>query len=559
MFEGNMTRVAAKKKKSGGAETLTISLRLLRNDRTIDDAVRTTAKLKEQSASDGRLFYSQSNDNTPSWLGLVNQFARTPLKLANKSCAAVLFINVIDEDGKTRTFALAFGSGHLALHADAFERNFGLKVALNSIARANLKNLDMATLEATSFQKRVQASRTSDLGGFGLDTEHDLLRLVGGVPTDTTFASSVSGKDALTLTAKLSPSKIATKCADALKLFVATDYKNDYGFIDQISPVRKTDLIQLLDSLVFAEIQNLLMSKSSDLHLTIPNIIDPEETHEIGYFGTGFKSGGKQSYADLTIEDYIAEIRTGRPTELIDIGSIKAGQEIQIIKNGQGDKKKRQRLYDCFVYEANHDKNTYVLFAGEWYLIEDQFFKSVEADFIKLVSSTPFITKTKCVTERELIENLDKNPDLLNLDQVKASPAGAAGANLEPCDFFSRKKEFIHLKDGHGSAPISHLWNQGVVAAESFVRDEKFRKAVRDNAIKRQKSAKKAGFESLLPDGRSKPTPSDYKVIYGIMRHPYKASNKLGLPFFSKVSLRAAANRLALMGYAVEVHLIEKQ
>jgi len=163
------------------------------------------------------------------------------------------------------------------------------------------------------------------------------------------------------------------------------------------------------------------------------------------------------------------------------------------------------------------------------------------------------------VTERDLIAELDKNPDLLNLDQVKASPAGAAGANLEPCDFLSREKEFIHLKDGHGSAPISHLWSQGVVAAESFVRDETFQRAVRANAIKRQKKAKKTAFELLLPDGRSKPVASDYKVIYGIMRHPYKASKKLGLPFFSKVSLRAAANRIELMGYTIEVHLIEKQ
>ena len=191
-----MAKAAAKKPLSGGVETRTISLRLLRKDRTIEDAVRATAKLKEQPTTSGRLYYSQSDDATPSWLGLVNQFAEIPLMLANKSCAAVLFLDVASGSGTTRTFALAFGGGHLTLHADAFERNFGLKVALNSIARANLKNLDMATLEATSFQKRVQASRKSDLGDFGIDTEHDLLRLAGGVPTDANFASSLSGKDA---------------------------------------------------------------------------------------------------------------------------------------------------------------------------------------------------------------------------------------------------------------------------------------------------------------------------------------------------------------------------
>lgn len=549
----------AKSPLSSGVRTRTISLRLLRMDRKIEDAVRATAKLKEQPTTSGRLFYNQSNDATPSWLGLVNEFAKTPLKLANKSCGAVLFLDVAAEDGTTRTFALAFGAGHLTLHADAFERNFGLKVALNSIARAALRNLDMATLEATSFKKRVQASRKSDLGDFGIDTEHDLLRLAGGVPTDANFASSLSGKDALTLTAKLSADAIAAKCAAALKLFAATDYKKDYAFIDQIAPVRETDLIKKLDALVFAEIKQLLEGKASDLHLTIPEIIDPEETHEIGYFGTGFHPGVKQGYAELTIDDYIAELHAGHPGELKDIGGVKTGQEIRIVKDGQGDKDKRQRLYDCFVYEVEYDKKTYVLFAGDWYLIEDRFFQSVEADFVKLVSATPFIASTKCPTERDLIAELDEDPDLLNLDQVKASPAGAAGANLEPCDFLSRNKEFIHLKDGHGSAPISHLWSQGVVAAESFVRDETFRKAVRAIAIKRQKKAGKTGFEALLPDGRSKPAPSDYKVIYGIMRHPYKATKKLGLPFFSKVSLRAAANRLALIGYAVEVHLIEKK
>jgi uncharacterized protein (TIGR04141 family) len=114
------------------------------------------------------------------------------------------------------------------------------------------------------------------------------------------------------------------------------------------------------------------------------------------------------------------------------------------------------------------------------------------------------------------------------------------------------------LKDGHGSAPISHLWNQGVVSAEAFVRDEKFRKDLRAATKRRQRKFKKSGFEKLLPDGRSRPTPSDYIVVFGIMRGRYKKSSTLGIPFFSKISLRAVADRIELMGYKVEFHLIEK-
>jgi uncharacterized protein (TIGR04141 family) len=97
-----------------------------------------------------------------------------------------------------------------------------------------------------------------------------------------------------------------------------------------------------------------------------------------------------------------------------------------------------------------------------------------------------------------------------------------------------------------------------VVAAEAFIRDEKFRKDLRAAAKRRQRKFKKSGFEKLIPDGRSKPMPSDFGVVFGIMRSRYRKSATLGIPFFSKISLRAVADRIELMGYKVEVHLIEK-
>lgn len=546
--------------KSGdAATTMTLSVRLLRADKTIEQAIREKSDVKEVAASSGRLFTSQSLGTPPSWLGVVRQFTEGEIQLENKSCGAIIFLEITPDEAesKTRTFALSFGGGHHALDPDAFVRNFGLKVTLNSVARDALRNLDVATLDSTTIQKRIQASRKADLQGFGIDMQNDLLRLAGGVPTDASFASSLAGRDALTLTSKLSPSEITDKCKLAFKLFSATDYKRDYSFIDQIIPVRDKGLIEALDDLVFSEIVGLTKGLPSDLHITLPEIIDPEESRNFGYFGVGFNSGAKTAYDELAIEDYIKELMAGRPSDVNSMAELKASHEIRVVVDGQGDRRKRRRLYDCLVYEAVYEKMHYVLFSGEWYCIEDKFFDDVEKDYMALLGS-PVRVSTNAKNEQELIAELDKDQDLLNLDKVKASPSGAAGANLEPCDFLSRRKEFIHLKDGHGSAPISHLWSQGVVSAESFVRDDVFRKSVRRAAIKRQTKSGKNGFEALLPDGRSKPVPAEYKIVYGIMRHPYKRTRTLGLPFFSKVSLRAAANRIQLMGYTVEVHLIEK-
>src|SRR5262249_53823532 len=195
--------------------------------------------------------------------------------------------------------------------------------------------------------------------------------------------------------------------------------------------------------------------------------------------------GSKNTYPELSIEDYGAEIRAGRPDELVDMATLKVSHDVRVIVDGGGDRRQHRRLYECFVYELVDDGKTYVLFAGHGVCVDRKFHKDVEKAFSNVLSKNPFLGKTDAATEQELIKDLDADCDLLNLDQVKLSPSGAAGANLEPCDFLSRTKQFIHLKDGGSSAPISHLWNQGVVSAESFVRDSTFRGALRKEVLKR--------------------------------------------------------------------------
>jgi uncharacterized protein (TIGR04141 family) len=65
-------------------------------------------------------------------------------------------------------------------------------------------------------------------------------------------------------------------------------------------------------------------------------------------------------------------------------------------------------------------------------------------------------------------------------------------------------------------------------------------------------------FLSLVPDGRTKPIPANFTIVYGVMRHPNARTKTLGLPFFSKIALRAVAERLEMMGFNVELHIIRK-
>ena len=296
-------------------KSMNLSIRLLREGRSIDGALRKEHELEEYPSNSGRLYVGQSPALPPTWLGFIQAFGKKKLpKLHNQSCAAVLFLEVpAERKAPKRIVALSFGTGHLFLDPDAFERSFGLRTVLNAVARSNLRGLDIATLDATTFQKRIQASRDADLQGFGIDIDRDLLRLASGSPRDTEFARSLAGKDALTLHTKTSSKDVIEKCKEALKLYRATDYKKDFGFIDFVSPVRQQDLLKELDALAFRELKGLITGKKSDLHLTLPDIISPEDGAEIGYFGAGLKSGQKHSFSQLAIEEYVEQLKTGDP------------------------------------------------------------------------------------------------------------------------------------------------------------------------------------------------------------------------------------------------------
>ena len=235
------------------------------------------------------------------------------------------------------------------------------------------------------------------------------------------------------------------KCKAALAAYLADDYKQEFAWIDNIALVHEKALIDSLDDLVFSELKALAKGGLSDLHICLPDVISPDEGHEIGYFGIGLKSGHKQAYSQLAIEDYVSELQNGRFDEIVNMRVLKVSHEVRVVVNGEGDRKRRRKLYDCFVFETERDGQVYILFGGDWFLVQKSFRAAIEAGF-KLLLATPFRQTTSAENERDFIAELDSEPDLLNLDQVKLNPAGATQANLEPCDFLSKRKQFIHLK-----------------------------------------------------------------------------------------------------------------
>ncbi len=534
----------------------TLNVRLLRQGRAIENAFGETfatgaARALQERPWEGidgaRAFVGQIYSNPPGWRTFIAEgFGEIPEGIFTGGAGAVIFVPV----GK-RIAAICFGHVHIALDDDAFERQFGLKVTLNTVPRGSLRTLDLATPDAVTFQKRVQASKDSDLQAFGVDMLRDLARVAGGTPGHVAFARFVAGKDSLSITCEVDAATLQTKCTEILNVFNQKTYQKEFAWVDNMQVVAEKDVIENLDQKLFEAIEELRNGNATDLHMAPPEIVNYTEGSQLHY--NGFGSYGK-NFHSLSIEDYVSELERcefdGTVADLKEKHRIKAKGE------SEEEFSEKWRVYDCFVFETSLGSGTteqqYVLFAGNWYRVEPKFKARIDA-FFNAIPKVTIIGKTECVNEQELIDDIEASrADLLKLDKTKINPASVRYANLEPCDFFSNNKQFIHLKDGHSSGPISHLWFQGVVSAEAFVSDADFRKKLRAKV-----KALGGGFESHLPKSADRVVREDYQVVYGIMRKPY-ADGSIDLPFFSKVSLQAAVERIRQYGIPIAIELIEK-
>ena len=536
------------------------NIRLLRKNRRPEDSFgpsfmpdtpRALTRLGWSGGGEAQLYMGQVYSNPPDWVRALDGqiVGDLPEGLFSSGAGAVLFVMV-----RGRCLAVCFGHAHMTLSLDAFERQFGLRVTLNAVPRGQLRSLDTATPDAVTYQRRVQASKDSDFQTFGVNINRDLARTAAGTPKDKSFAIFVAGKDALKIVVRDKVEEIDKLCERVLDMYESEDYKDNFSWIDHMKIVEEKSVLKELDDKVLKALNNIRSGKPANIHMSPPETKDYMEGNDLRYNGLGRRG---ENYKILSIEDYVKELRLCEFSG--DIMDIKKNHIVSAKKDGEKKFSEKWKVYECFVFETSLTENSittqYILFSGDWYRTEDNFKKEVES-FYEGIQKVSIVGTTTCVNETRLIKDLDKNrPDLLMLDQAKINPADVKFGNLEPCDFFSKNRDFIHLKDGHSSGPISHLWSQGVVSAEAFISDNQFRTKLRSEAKSRSRG--KFPFEQLLPKASQKLNRSDYRVVYGIMRRPYK-NGTLGIPFFSKVSLQAAVKRLQELNIEVAVELIQK-
>ncbi|OBU57328.1 DUF6119 family protein [Stenotrophomonas maltophilia] len=409
----------------------------------------------------GTLFVKPTAPREPKWSPLFTPFVDKKKLGYVQSSAAVLIVPV-----DKRLFAVTFGQGRHLLKPEAFEERFGLLVTLNSVRQDALRSVDKRAF-VDDQNSRVQTSQASAALEFGIDIERDLIRGIVGYPDAPEMGRRLSGSDALNFTSKADIPELKRQLRRYLRAYSSTDYKEKFPWVDQVRQLRpKGQRAVELDALLVEKLKIAWQQggRVEGCWLAIPDVVD--WTRIAGFKFTRKKNEGMSS--DLHLPGLVQAYPDAEPSiEFLRSRQAFAVDEEQwTVEDWQ--------IYRCIHCELEDGGKSYVLSAGNWFEVHDDFAASIEefyANIAKFPLELPIYNHDDEAAYNQAI--VDEGNGAWCLMDRKLLNVGGVHDKVEFCDVYGAKT-LLHIKHYGSSSVLGHLFNQGLVSAELLKSDKSF-------------------------------------------------------------------------------------
>lgn len=539
-------KVLAKKPVKRGGRPWRLTLFLVKSEvKNWQDALTEERRRKLPQYEDitgvGTLVLKESKDKVPWWAERLRRYSDLVNGQKQRSPGAVLFVQA-----GGRLFAATFGYGRSLLAPEKLVQDFGIRCVLNSVNPAQLRSIDLRTLETDPLLSRKQFGEGKPISSFGVDEYRDLLRGVAGIPADN--SPIMSGADALHVRLLLDNiSELPNECTRLLKISQNKSYKTNFGFIDHVRLVRDATLRTQLFELLHIECQH----GADNVGFVTPHVRDPDRLLHLR--GSWAKDADESIETD-GVRSRLA-VRSAKPSTDAFLNAVKTDR-IGEISLETDDLTNQWPLLEGLVWSTTHGAKRFVLSVGDWFELDGSFIAAVEKRFDELVAkdirlkfppATTLPGPRKIYFEQRYNAHAAAAMKLHNLDRSSMT-TGVASA-VEPCDLLDAKRgTFIHVKDGRKSSILSHLFEQGTVSLETFLSVEAARKHVRRRA--KIKTSGSALCEPIVP--------SKLTVVFAIIDRAPK-SGRWRLPFFSMLAAQHAADRIGERQASLRIVRIDDQ
>lgn len=431
-----------------------------------------------------------------------------------------------------RTFLLSFGHGFHLIQGEAVERDFGLRVTLNSVQPGRLRSLDKASYDHNPLNHRTQSSRELDIFDLAMDSETEMLYAVTGASQEPLFGEQVTGRDALTLMVPVNAHGLALILRKALEKYEAP-LSPQFDWVDNIARVRDPVELEILDLLL----QDALdLQSHTNIWLGEPEIVDWET--QTGYSFDQRPNKALHPTLDLDqLRKYLIEKGHGMTVDVL------KSQDVYI-NDAEYRASKSWSAYRCLYAELRSGDVEYVLRNAVWYRVSEAFVSRVDRVLATLPASAIAFLPYNHDREEDFNAEVAAADPTFHLMDKKFLRIGGPYDKIEFCDLIKDGSALIHVKYYRSSATLSHLFAQGQVATETFVRDEDFRARLNP----------KLPAGARLRDPTKRPDPGRYTVVYAIATTKNLPAD---LPFFSKVTLKNAVGTLRALNFDVQLARID--
>jgi uncharacterized protein (TIGR04141 family) len=492
----------------------------------------------------------QEPEKTAEWIDGLATTTGLDLAYGERRCGGVLLLG-IDETA----YALSYGNGHLLIPDELKDQRFGLSFLIRRLDGDQVKDLVRRRANARGRIDSTVVAAGAPVWMLGVAENVEIIRRIGGRAKDlkVTFSSAddrgvnVEGSVGLRMRLGVEPEALVADIRECARVCRDEEPDPALEFIEYVQPVTEVDTKVILDD----ELEKLLAAPGTgDRERLVPVV----PTSVLQHFGQAHSFTIRIGHArtapvpSLELEDIIRRTRVQRDGErvttmrrgYVSLNSDEAGSEV--LASARADK----------WLEANVSVGArrFFLMDGDWFEIGADYVRASRDAISRFFSTTPTISLPPWSLTRRRTE-YDYNCYVAAwsrghyrcLDKNRAvRDALGARSPLEICDLLGPDNELIHVKRAEGSAPLSHLFSQGLISAQSLV-------AGPPSVLERFVST-----VAKLPGGRSLPTDfKPTKVVYAILLPKGKQLTPDTLFPFSQATLAHAARILGTYGISVEV------
>lgn len=241
-----------------------------------------------------------------------------------------------------------------------------MRVALNSIDPKSIRTIDIHSLESIPKTDRIQSSKLSDISEFDINSEQDLLRAVTGKSIIPEFGKTISGSDALKVSAELDVNNISDLLTVCLHQYESTAYREHFEWIDHIRPIKKEELITTLDELLIQIIN--MGQQERNVWMAVPDVMSWDNLQGFQYSRNG------ELHDDIELLDVLTEVFIDE-TEL-SISQLK-NRYVEAF-NMDNSKVGKWPLYKCIYAEIPYNGALFYINNGQWYEIGNDYVQTVE-------------------------------------------------------------------------------------------------------------------------------------------------------------------------------------